>query len=211
MKTDDLIRAMAADATPARPVEAALPLALALSAAFSGAVYLLQAGIRPDLGEALTHGRVIVKQIFPWLLAIGGLGAVLRLSRPGAEIGGWIWVLIAVPALLLAAAIGEILTLPPELWGMAARGKSTSICLTVIPLMSLPILAASLWALRRGAPTRPALTGAVAGLMSAGAAAALYAFWCTDDSPFFYTVRYGAAILIVTAIAALVGRRILRW
>jgi hypothetical protein len=83
MKTDDLIRAMAADATPARPVEAALPLALALSAAFSGAVYLLQAGIRPDLGEALTHGRVIVKQIFPWLLAIGGLGAVLRLSRPG--------------------------------------------------------------------------------------------------------------------------------
>jgi hypothetical protein len=94
---------------------------------------------------------------------------------------------------------------------MAARGKSTSICLTVIPLMSLPILAASLWALRRGAPTRPGLTGAVAGLMSAGAAAALYAFWCTDDSPFFYTVRYGAAILIVTAVAALVGRRILRW
>ena len=94
---------------------------------------------------------------------------------------------------------------------MAARGKSTSICLVAIPLMSLPVLAASLWALRRGAPTRPTLTGAVAGLMSAGAAAALYAFWCTDDSPFFYAVRYGAAILIVTAAAVAAGARVLRW
>jgi hypothetical protein len=211
MKTDDLIRAMAADTTSSRPVGAVLPLALVLAAAFSGFLYLTQMGVRPDLGSALMRAEVLVKQGFPWLLALGGLGAVLRLSRPGDRVGRWGWVLLAVPALLLAAVAGEALTLPRELWGPAARGRSTSICLTAIPLMSLPVLCASLWALRRGASTRPALTGAVAGLMSAGAATALYAFWCTDDSPFFYAVRYSAAILIVTAVATAAGARLLRW
>ena len=56
--------------------------------------------------------------------------------------------------------------------------------------MSLPLLAAALIGLRHGAPTRPAVAGAIAGLLSAGLAATLYASHCTDDSPLFVATWY---------------------
>ena len=75
----------------------------------------------------------------------------------------------------------------------------------------MPLLAGTLWALRRGASTRPALAGAVAGLLSGGAAAAIYAVHCTEDSPLFYAVWYSLAILAVTGLGAALGSRVLRW
>ena len=65
-------------------------------------------------------------------------------------------------------------------------GQSNGQCLVFISLMSLPLLAGTLWALRRGASTRPALSGALAGLLSGGAAAVVYSLHCTEDSPLFY-------------------------
>jgi hypothetical protein len=90
-------------------------------------------------------------------------------------------------------------------------GSNSRICMTAIPLMSLPLLGAALIGLRHGAPSRPALTGAVAGLLSAGLAATLYAAHCTDDSPLFVTTWYTIATALVTAIGALVGSRVLRF
>ena len=77
-------------------------------------------------------------------------------------------------------------------------GRSNGQCLVFISLMSLPLLAATLAALRRGASTRPVLSGALAGLLSGGAAAAVYALRCTEDSPLFYGLWYVLAILGVT-------------
>jgi hypothetical protein len=83
--------------------------------------------------------------------------------------------------------------------------------MTAIPLISLPLLAASILGLRHGAPTRPALAGAVAGAMSAGFAATFYASHCTDDSPLFVMTWYTVATAVVTAIGALAGARFLRF
>ena len=77
--------------------------------------------------------------------------------------------------------------------------------------MSLPFLAATLWALRRGASTRPGLSGALAGLLSGAAAATVYAVHCTEDSPLFWSFWYVLAILFATALGALLGARVLRW
>jgi hypothetical protein len=77
--------------------------------------------------------------------------------------------------------------------------------------MSLPLLVAALFGLRHGAPTRPALAGAMAGLLSAGLAATLYASHCTDDSPLFVMTWYSIATALVTAIGALAGSRLLRF
>jgi hypothetical protein len=101
--------------------------------------------------------------------------------------------------------------LPASEIGTAVIGTSLAACLTAIPLVSRPVAAATLWVLRRGATTRPRLTGAAAGLMSAGAGAALYSLHCTDDSPLFYGTWYTVAILIVTLISAWAGNRLLRW
>ena len=71
--------------------------------------------------------------------------------------------------------------------------------------MSLPLLAAALIGLRHGAPARPAVAGAIAGMLSAGLAATLYASHCTDDSPLFVATWYTLATALVTAVGALLG------
>jgi hypothetical protein len=90
-------------------------------------------------------------------------------------------------------------------------GSNSRVCLAAIPAMSLPLLAAALVGLRHGAPARPAVAGAIAGLLSAGLAATLYASHCTDDSPLFVATWYTLATVLVTAIGALAGSKVLRY
>jgi len=90
-------------------------------------------------------------------------------------------------------------------------GNNSKVCMTAVPLMALPLLVAALIGLRHGAPTRPAIAGAMAGLLSAGLAATLYASHCEDDSPLFVATWYTIATAMVTAIGALLGSRVLRF
>jgi len=124
---------------------------------------------------------------------------------------GWA-LLLLIPAGLLAAGIGTEMMLPQRLPMMTRLiGSNSRICMTAIPLLSLPLLAAALIGLRHGAPARPALAGALAGLLSAGLAATLYAAHCTDDSPLFVATWYTIATALVSAIGALAGSRVLRY
>jgi hypothetical protein len=124
---------------------------------------------------------------------------------------GWGWLLLLPLGLLGIGISGEMMM--PQRLPMMTRlvGSNSRVCMTAIPLLSLPLLAAALAALRHGAPTRPAVAGAVAGLLSAGLAATLYASHCTDDSPLFVATWYTLATLLVTAIGALAGSRVLRF
>jgi len=61
------------------------------------------------------------------------------------------------------------------------------------------------------AVTRPAAAGAMAGLLSAGLAATVYASHCTDDSPLFVATWYSLATALVTALGALLGSKLLRF
>jgi hypothetical protein len=90
-------------------------------------------------------------------------------------------------------------------------GDNSKICMTAIPVMSLPLLIAALIGLRHGAPTRPAVSGAIAGMLSAGLAATFYASHCTDDSPLFVATWYSIATAMVTVVGALVGSKVLRF
>jgi hypothetical protein len=65
--------------------------------------------------------------------------------------------------------------------------------------------------LRFGAPTRPTLAGAGAGLLAGALAASLYIAHCPDDSPIFVAAWLTLAILIATGIGALAGCLLLRW
>jgi hypothetical protein len=78
-------------------------------------------------------------------------------------------------------------------------------------VLSLPILAGSLLALRHGAPSRPAFVGALAGVMSAALGATLYAAHCTDDSPLFVAAWYTVAVVVMAALGAAIGNRVLRY
>ena len=124
---------------------------------------------------------------------------------------GWGW-LFMIPVGLLAAGISSEMMMPQRLPMMTRLvGQNSRVCMSAIPAMSLPLLAAALIALRHGAPTRPALAGAIAGLLSAGIAATFYASHCTDDSPLFVVTWYTIATALVTAVGALAGSRVLRF
>jgi hypothetical protein len=211
MKTEDLIKVLATNTKVGPPVGRVLVPALVAAGLFAAALLGAGFGLRPDLGRALGDGQVLVKHVFGPLLAVAAVGAALRAVRPGARIDGWAWALLAAPALVLAAFLADLVALPASAWPAALTGQSILFCLAGVVLLSLPFFAASLAALRRGAPTDPRLAGALAGALSGGFGAAVYALHCTEDSALFYGTWYSAAILAVAALGALFGPRLLRW
>jgi hypothetical protein len=212
MDTDQLIRTLAADNSHrSRPVGFVLALALLAAAPVSILMFVSELGVRPDLMTAMHNPFFDLKFGVTLALASAAIIVALHLSRPEASLRGWVWLLVIPAGLLVAGISGEMMT--PQRLPMMTRlvGSNSRVCMTAVPLMALPLLAASLIGLRHGAPARPALSGAVAGLVSAGLAATLYASHCTDDSPLFVATWYTLATALVAAIGALVGSRVLRY
>ena len=212
MQTDQLIRTLAADnAHRNRPVGLVLALALLAAAPVSMALFFAELGVRPDVMTAMRNPFFDLKFAVTLALAISAIVVGLHLSRPEASLRDWAWLLLIPVGLLITGIAGEMMM--PQRMPVMTRmmGKNSMVCLTAIPAMSLPLLAAALFGLRHGAPARPAISGAIAGLVSAGLAATLYASHCTDDSPLFVAAWYTAAAALVTAIGALAGSRVLRF
>lgn len=212
METEQLIRTLAADnAHRARPVGFVLALALLATAPLSLAIFLSELGVRPDVMTAMHNPFFDLKFVVTLALAIAAIAVSLHLSRPEMSLKGWWWLLL-IPLGILAAGIASELMMPQQVPMMVRLiGSNSRICLTAIPLMSLPLLAGALIGLRHGATTRPASAGAIAGLLSAGLAATLYASHCTDDSPLFVATWYPIAIAIVAGVGALMGSKLLRF
>src|ERR1700730_11026013 len=176
MDTDQLIRTLAADNTRARPVGFVLALALLAAAPVSLLMFFAELGVRPDVMIAMRNPFFDLKFAVTLALATSAILVSLHLSRPEASMQGWGW-LFMIPAGLLVAGISGEMMMPQRLPMMTRLvGQNSRICMTAIPAMSLPLLVAALIGLRHGAPTKPALAGAVAGLLSAGLAATFYAF-----------------------------------
>jgi len=211
MKTEELIRALAADERRMVPVWSVLIAALLAAGVLSALIFSVRLGPRPDIAAVALDPRFLFKFAVTLLLAGTALAAALRLARPGANTAYWLLALAAAPALLVFGALVELFAMPSSTWSARLVGTNWSYCLTYVPLLSLPLLAAALIAMRHGAPTRPALAGAVAGLLAGGLGAALYAAHCTDDSPLFVATWYTIAIGGVTIVGSLLGRFVLRW
>jgi hypothetical protein len=212
METEQLIRTLAADnAHRARPVGLVLTLALLAAAPISLAMFFAILGMRPDVMTAMHNPFFDMKFVVTLALAISAIAVSLHLSRPEASLKGWGWLLL-IPAGVLAFEIGGEMMMPQRLPMMTRLiGSNSRVCMTAIPLLALPLLAAALIGLRRGAPTRPAVAGAIAGMLSAGLAATLYASHCTDDSPLFVATWYTIATALMATIGALAGSRVLRF
>ncbi len=212
METDRLLLALAADNDHRpQPVRTQLAVALLIALPVAAAMMLVTIGLRPDFMAAMRNPFFDLKFVITLALAIPAIVISLHLSRPEAVLGRWVWMLLLAPFILVGAIIAEMMM--PQRSPMMARmmGKGSMLCTAAISLLSLPILGATLLALRRGATSRPAVVGALAGLMSSGLAATVYATHCTDDSPLFVAVWYSIATAVVTALGAFAGSRVLRY
>jgi hypothetical protein len=212
MDTDRLIQTLAADnAQRSRPVGPMLAAALLVAVIAAAALMVSTIGMRADISEAMHTPLFNLKFVVTLALAIPAIAISLHLARPEAPLHnrGW-WLLAPLVILALGAAAEMAMPGRPPMM-MRWMGHNALLCLAAIPLLALPILAATLLALRQGAPSHPAMAGAMAGLVSAGLAATLYAAHCIDDSPLFVATWYTLATALVTAIGALAGAKWLRY
>ena len=213
MQTEDLIASLSLNA-PRVPRQAArqrLALALVVGGVVAFAALLLTLGLRPDFVAASATVPFWVKWVFTLSIAYFALAILHRLGQPAIAVG-WLWGGVAVPFVIVAMmSIGELGAAPAEMRAGLALGHTAVTCPIAIVGFAAPAFAGLLWAFRRLAPTRPALTGAVAGLVAAAVGASVYAFACPEESATFmiswYTLGMGAS----AGIGAVAGRTLLRW
>ncbi|MBU2957808.1 DUF1109 domain-containing protein [Paracoccus sp. 1_MG-2023] len=207
--TEDLIASLAAMPAPPRLRMSRIALQIVGLVAIGIFALLFTTGLRPDLAEALTTPITLAKTAIPLSLAAIALPAAMLTARPDAHPPLWLLALpIAVAvALYLATMAGTPVSMIPQ----RIIGVSIATCLTSITALSLTPIIVGTALMRRGATTRPTLTGALIGLASGAGAAAGYALHCLDDNPLFFVTWYGIGIAIATAVGAILGRHWLRW
>lgn len=212
METHELIKALATDARRS---------GMAMSVAWSGAVlaaivlaaivFSVLLGTRTDIADAAQTFRFLFKFVVTIALAASAFGLLRILSLPETSARRSLPRLAIAPALLAAGIAAELAVTSPGTWPARLVGTNSLVCLAFIPLIGIGPLALLIAALRHGAPSRPPLAGAVAGLTAGGIAATFYAAHCTDDSPLFVATWYTIAIAMLTVFGALCAHRLARW
>ena len=212
MKTEDLIADLARDAaaTPLQPLKTGFAIFGAII--LCAAVFLAFAGLRDELGAALANPVIASKTVLPLILCLGGVVAALRLMRPDSRVKPHLY----LPVLVALAAgavlvVGGFVAQPRALWFVELNAASVTQCLGFIILISVPALAVSFSLVSTGATTVPARSGAILGCAVSAGVTAGYSLYCVQDNPVFFVIWYGMAILVMTAIGAVAGARLLRW
>ncbi len=212
MDTSGLIKVLAADTRrPTASLSSVWWGAAGVSAAFAAVVFYATLGPRPDIAAAAETARFLFKFAVTITLAASAFGLARALSRPGEAWRKVMPFLAAAPALLAIAVMSELVLAPPETWSARLLGVNGLSCFASIVLIGFGPLAIFLMVLRHGAPTSPAVAGAVAGLLAGGIAATLYAAHCADDSPLFVATWYTIAIAGLALVGAASANRLARW
>jgi hypothetical protein len=215
MNTDRLIDMLSAEleAVNSGRLGRALILAIVTGGAIAFGLMLVTVGPRRDLQSTAPIEWVAVKLLFALSVIVTGALLLNRSMRPGLE-DATNWGRIFLPFLAALAVALAVLLGQPQAWRELLRGATTVSplrCLLFIMFFAAMPLAAVIYALRQGAPTRLELCGGIAGIVAGGIGAAAYAFNCTSDTIPFIAIWYGAAIVICAGIGAQLGSRVLRW
>lgn len=206
--TDDLIRRLAAAPPPVRFSPVAVLGGMAGLIVLGLTFYFAWFGLRSDLLTAWARLPVQAKTVLPGLLSILAIWLALGSARPGRRVV--LWPVFVPVALALAMAAHRMATAEGPLLA-ETLGQTALACLASIAMLSALPLALGVFLLRRAAPTRPVLTGALLGVATGAGVAAGYALHCTEDSPLFVISWYGLAIAATGGVGGWLGHRLLRW
>ena len=213
VKSSDLIRTLTGELTPVPPGKTRndLLLGLSLGALVSFAGMVAVYGVQPDLVSIAHGGPLAMKACYTLSLAAIAGSMLMPMLRPGKLVPDRGTLFVFPVFLLVGLAVLQTATTsdadPVSLW----LGSGWQRCPARIAILSVPIFAGACWAIRRQAPLRLRATGALAGLVSGGIAATMYAFACKENGAGFVLVWYTLGIAISTAVGAMIGPRVLRW
>lgn len=213
MQTNDLISLMTASHQPVDTAWLRRATGLAALGALMAtvALVLVTLGARPDFGGVWMTLPVVAKALLGASVAAIALTLFLRSLRPGLQTARLL-PLVAIP--LMLAGVWALMTLaesPTAQWSGLVFGRHWRACLIAVPLYAMCPLVILLILARWGAPVDRRLTGACAGLASAGLATVAYSVHCPDDTAPFLAVWYTLAIIIVAGLGALSFPRLVRW
>ncbi len=213
MDHSSLINSLSADLAPIRRGSADRDLAFAglAGGSVSLAAIVSIMGIQPGLATVAGAMPFFLKVAYAGSLAAVALVAVVNLARPGSARLPYRNSAMGVIVALSIMAAFQLAQAPAGHAGRLLLGASWEACSLRIAALSLPILGAIMLAVRRQAPVRLREAGAVAGLASGGAAAALYALACTESAAPFVLAWYSLGIAVSTMLGGWLGPRILRW
>jgi len=206
--TDELIRSLARAAGTRR--SASLRTAFAVSGVASLAWALLLVfsviGIRQDFAAMAVGIPFGFKLAYTGLLVVGTFVVALYAATPGASATA----LYALAPAVIFLALGVIFD-PTAFPILGRTNTAVAYCVSSILFLSLPAMIQTFVAMRKGAPPRPLLAGAVIGMLSASVGAMAYTLACQNDGTAFVATWYTAACAIMAVIGAVVGHRVLRW
>lgn len=213
MKAGHYIDFLAKDLAPQPKPPLALYFLAALVLLFIESLIVigLGLGMRPDYFAAITSFPTMMKQITTLGLGVGVLTLIPLYFYPETGRTGVLWRIGLIAAAMAGMWLSAFAKVEPGNLGSAIMGETYLRCMSVVVLMSLPVLIVLLLGLRQGAVTRPSKTGFLTGLGVGGLAAFGYAFSCAEDNPLFYATWYSIAMLLPAVIGALIAPRILRY
>lgn len=191
-----------ADLRPVRPLAPPWQRGLAVCgvAALAAAAVTLRYGVRADaatLGPAVVWGLSAVQAVYGVLL----IAAALRESVPGRGMSRG-----SAPALLLVG-LGLMLLVTGLTWSVhethVPAGRVLGywrICFQTSTLAGLPALAVALLLAFRAYPTRPALTGALAGLGAGLLSDGAWRTYCEVTAPGHVLSSHFASVILLTLL-----------
>lgn len=212
MKTDHLVAILSTnlDLVERKSIARALCAALGGGSIAALGIVFFSLGFCFDF----TTIRALIFPAAKVALALGivglAMGYLARLARPGGE--RKIPPFSIIVPLFGAGFLGVIsLGVPRAHWGSMTLENEWLESLLFIPIIALVPFAASIWAVRKGAPTDLVRAGAFAGLIAGGVSATAYSLHCASDSLPFIAVCYSGSIVLCTLAGAALGPRLLRW
>jgi hypothetical protein len=206
--TDDLVRALASDLAPVRPIpplRAMVAALLGLAAGGGALAVALTGGLRPDLGQRLAGDGVFAGAALALALACaGGSLAACAGSVPGRDAPARAGLgLVALAALGWCAALLLLVAAPG---GLRAPAAGDLRCLGLALAAGLPGAAAGFAFVRRAAPRR-GLAYVLAALGAVAVGGLALHLSCPSPEPSHWCWAHAgaplaAALLVAAALAA---------
>jgi len=211
MKTEALVELLARGAGPAPRAVTARRLGPAAACGLAASA-LLALGLYGPL-PAPMYGSLVpwMKLAYAAALALAAAWLTACLARPVARPGAPSCTVAGVIAVMGASGALALLRAEPGTRGAELLGVSWSSCPWSVLVLSLPALAATLWAVRGLAPARPAAAGFASGVFAGALGALGYSLSCPEASAAFVALWYTAGIGLAGTVGAVLGTRVLRW
>lgn len=211
MKTQAWIELLARDAGPAPRALVAKRLTPAVAAGLLASAWASIAVFGLIPWSLFSTPVPWTKMAYAGALAMSAGWWAVQLSRPGAPESRPRRVAIGVVIVMAAVGLMSWLSQPAADRVAALLGHSWLSCAPSMLAVSVPALAASLWALRGLAPTRPRVAGFAAGVLAGSIGAMGYTLSCPESSAAFVAVWYSLGIFLTGGLGALLGTLALDW